>query len=414
MPDLTSAALFERDGRVLVAHRRRPPFASQWVLPMTMVGTDEAAEDALRRHARDQFGVGLGEETFLETVYLVDPDDARQYVANIFRTPILDGPMRFNSEGDYDDARWLAPGDLDQLWMPPDLRAPLLQILTPPEAPHETDWSQPLGEGVPLAEQAAAASGVAATSEPAPDNRAGWDAIAHAYQEERYGDRDAGRLKWSRGLHEDELHLLHDVGGKRALVLGCGGGQDVIALSKMGAVAIGIDVSAKQIDYARKYAERHGAENASFVEGAIEDLSRFDDESFDFAVSIHALGYVEDAELAFAEAARVLKAGGVLAIAVPHPFNSTRADDPPYGVVRSYWSGPVDWDWKFEVGASARFREFPRTVSCWFGLLTDAGFVVERLLEPYQGDVTGTDAKGFDHRLAKLMPYVLIMKARKR
>jgi SAM-dependent methyltransferase len=182
----------------------------------------------------------------------------------------------------------------------------------------------------------------------------------------------------------------------------------------MGAVAVGIDVSAKQIEYARKYAERHGAQNASFVEGTMEDLSRFDDESFDLAVSIHAMGYVEHVERVFAEAARVLKAGGALAIAVPHPFNGTCADDPPYGVVRSYWSGPVDWEWTFEGGVSGRLRDFPRTVSRWFGLLGDAGFVVERVLEPYQGNVTGDDAKGFDLRLAKLMPYVLIMKARKR
>ena len=31
------AALFRRDDGVLVVHRRRPPFASQWVLPMIVV-----------------------------------------------------------------------------------------------------------------------------------------------------------------------------------------------------------------------------------------------------------------------------------------------------------------------------------------------------------------------------------------
>ncbi len=416
MPDLTSAALFEQEGRVLVVHRRRPPFAAQWVLPMTLVGADEAAEDALRRHTRDQFGVGLGEEAFVETVYLIDPDDQQQYVANIFRTPIVDGPMRFNTEGDYDDARWLAPADLEQLWMPPDLRVPLIKILTEPESLHETDWSQAVGEGVPLGERAGRALPLHGdvSPEPAPDNRAGWDAIAAAYQEERYGDRDAGRLKWSRGLHEDELLLLDDVRGKRAIVLGCGGGQDVVALSGMGAIAVGIDVSTKQLEYAKKYAERHGAANASFVEGTVEDLSRFDDESFDLALSVHVLGYVERAERAFAEAARVLKAGGALVIAVPHPFNITRTDDPPYGIARGYWSPASDWDWAFDGGATASFREYPRTVSQWFQLLVDAGFSVERLIEPYQGDISGDDATGFDLGLAKLMPYVLIMKARKR
>ena len=49
MPDLTSAALFEREGKVLVAHRRKPPFAGQWVLPIVAVRDDEAAEDAAKK-----------------------------------------------------------------------------------------------------------------------------------------------------------------------------------------------------------------------------------------------------------------------------------------------------------------------------------------------------------------------------
>ena len=50
MPELMSALLFEKNARALVAHRRRPPFAGQWMLPATLVRDDEAAEDALRRH----------------------------------------------------------------------------------------------------------------------------------------------------------------------------------------------------------------------------------------------------------------------------------------------------------------------------------------------------------------------------
>ncbi len=407
MPDLMSAALFERGDRVLVVHRRRPPFASQWTLPMIVVAEDEAAEDALRRHARDQFGVTFGDESFVETVYIVDPDDQRQYVANIFRTPMSDGGMRFNAEGDYDDARWLVAAELADLWMPPDLRLPLIKILTDPESLHETDWSQLSSEGTPIAERAE-------EQQPPPDNRAAWDAIADAYQAERYGDRDVGRLKWSYGIHEVELQLLDDVRGKRALVLGCGGGQDVVALSRMGAVAVGIDLSEKQIEYARKYAGRHDATNASFVQGTVEDLSRFDDQSFDLALSIHALDYVEQIERTIVETARVLKPAGVLAIAVVHPLKTTRSSDPTFALARSYWSAPVDWEWSFENGTRGRLRWFPRTVSTWFTLLADNGFAVERLAEPYQGDVTGDDAGGLNVQLAKLIPYVLIFKARKR
>ncbi|HEY8173868.1 MAG TPA: methyltransferase domain-containing protein [Dehalococcoidia bacterium] len=416
MPDLLSAALFEHDGAVLTAHRSsaRPPFAGQWLLPMTPVRSDETAEEALVRHARDQFGIDVSGESFVDTVYMEDPDDKRRYVANIFRARLGEGPMRFRADGDYDDARWLAAGELADVWMPPALREPLVRILTAPPDEYENVWSEEQGGALPLGEQApATASGTAAPPVPAPDNHEGWNAIAAAYQAERYGDRDVGRLKWSRGVFEDELRLLDDVRGKRAIVLGCGGGQDVVALERMGAVAVGVDISEEQITYAKKYAARHGAENSSFVVGSMDDLTRFDDASFDAAVSIHALAYVTDLERALFEAARVLKPGATLAIAVPHPLNQVAGDDPPYGVVRSYWADVLDWEFELE-GASAHFRERTPSVSQWFSLLTDAGFTVERIAEPYLGDLTGDDAKGFDMRKAQLLPYVMIIKARKR
>lgn len=423
MPDLTSAALFEQDGRVLVMHRRRPPFASQWTLPMTIVREDEAAEDALRRHALEQFGIGVGGETFVETVYLIDPDGNQQYVANIFRASIGEGPMRFNTEGDYDDARWSTAGELEQLWMPPDLRVPLIKILTEPESLHETEWSKTIpdaavdtGEGVPLGERAGRALPLPGDASPepetqAPDNRVGWDAIAAAYQDQIFGERYGERFMWSWALSEDDLQLLDDVRGKRALVLGCGGGQDVVALDRMGAIAVGIDQSRKQIAYAKAYALRHDALNASFVEGTVEDLSRFDDESFDVAVSAHALNYVERIEDCLRETYRVLKPGSVLAISARHPFDAALSDEAPFRVVRSYWDATQDWTWTFDNGVSALFRQWFWSVSQWFTMLTAAGFSIETMAEPQQE--APDDTLG-DRQRRSLVPYSLYMKARKR
>ena len=45
MAELMSAMLFEKNERALVAHRRWAPFAGQWMLPVTSVRDDEAAED---------------------------------------------------------------------------------------------------------------------------------------------------------------------------------------------------------------------------------------------------------------------------------------------------------------------------------------------------------------------------------
>jgi ubiquinone/menaquinone biosynthesis C-methylase UbiE/ADP-ribose pyrophosphatase YjhB (NUDIX family) len=411
MPDLTSAALFERDGRVLVAHRRRPPFAAQWTLPMTIVRADEAAEDALRRHTVEQFGVGLGLETFVETVYLVDPDDQHQYVLNIFRIQAT-GPLRFDAEGEYDDARWLTPADVDRLWMPPDLRLPLLKILAEPPSPHEMDWSR-AGEAVPLGERTASTVGAQPAAPEAPDNKAGWDTISAAYQEQCFGERYGERFMWSWALSEDDLHLLDDVRGKRVIVLGCGGGQDAVALDRMGAIAVGIDQSERQIEYARKFAARHNAANASFVVGTVEDLSRFDDGSFSAAVSAHMLNYVQRIEQTLRETARVLEPGASFALSVRHPADAMLSDQMPHRIEHSYWDAQHDWSWTFEGADPVRFRQWFWSVAQWFDMLTAAGFAVERIIEPEDSSANAKDDDDTRARRA-LVPYTLIMKARKR
>ena len=402
--ELLSAVLFERDGYVLVAHRKagRPPFAEQWLVPMTPVRDDETAEEALRRYGPDQFGVALGVEQFIDTVYAEEPEGDHRYVVNIFRAPMQGGPMHFNADGDYDDARWCVAAEIERLWMPPPLRDALVRIMTAGIPPPVVDWANAAGrEATPLGE--------AASVGPAPDNRASWDAISAAYQEQFFGERFGERFMWSWSIAEDDVHLLDEVRGKRVLVLGCGGGQDCVALDKMGAIAVGIDQSAKQIEYARKYAARHDAPNASFVEGTVEDLSRFDDESFDAAVSAHMLNYVERIDDTLRETARVLKPGGALVISVLHPFDAALAERPPYGVTRAYWSEQGDWTWSLEGGVSARFRQWYWPVSRWFEMLTGAGFAVERMLEPQDESL---DAAGAAR--AKLVPHTLILKARKR
>ncbi|TAK55144.1 MAG: methyltransferase domain-containing protein [Dehalococcoidia bacterium] len=402
---LASAVLFERDDHLLVVHRKpgRPPFAEQWLVPMTPVRDEETAEEALRRYGPDQFGVSLGVEQFIDTVYAEDPQGGARYVVNIFRAPMEGGPAHFNADGDYDDARWCVAGEIERLWMPPSLRDALVRIMVEGVPPPVVDWSTPAGrEATPLAEREADAG-------PPPDNRASWDTISEAYQEQCYGERYGERLMWSWSNSEEDLHLLDEVRGKHVLVLGCGGGQDCVALEKLGAIVVGIDQSAKQIEYARKYAARHDAPNASFVEGTVEDLSRFDDESFDMAVSAHMLNYVERIEDTLREAARVLKPGGAFSISVRHPFDAALAERPPYGVVRAYWSEQDDWTWSLEGGVSARFRQWYWPVSRWFEMLTDAGFVVERMLEPQEGPL---DAAGAGRE--RLVPHTLYVKARKR
>lgn len=410
MPEIVSAALFERDGAMLAAHRAagRRPFAGQWLPPLTIVRETETAEDALRRHAREQFGVTVDSEVFLETVYVDDPDDRQRYVTNIFRASMGDAPMRFRADGEYDDARWVVADELAGLWMPPPLRDELVRSLGASATPPHGGPS----EAVPLAERERADT-AAVDERPAPDNRAGWEAIAAAWQEQRYGDRFGTKLMWTWRSSEEELHMLDEVRGKRGLVLGSGGGQDVVALEKLGAVVVGVDQSASQIAYARKYATRHDAGNASFVKGVLEDLSCFDDDSFDFALSIGVMEYVEQLDVALAEAARVLRPGAPLYLSVKHPLDAIVDGGPPFVVWASYWATHHDETQPVNMPDAPRFRSYMRTFSAWFDALVAAGFAVERIAEPRE-DAVPAIADNLSDEWMALLPYQLILKARKR
>ncbi len=389
MPEILSMALFERGDRVLLAHRKgeRSPFAGQWLLPAGLVASDDSAEETLERHAFHELNVQIAEPSFVETLYLEDAD-GRRYVANIFRIASQTGDLRFRSAGDYQDVRWLTSDELAQLAMPAALR----------------EWLRGGREKLPAAERVPVVAGGLA-----PDNRAAWNAISRAYQDEKqisveqltYGARCPG---------EDELRLLGDVAGLRAIVLGCGGGQDCIVLAKKGAQVIGVDLSDKQIEYGRRLAEREGVV-VTLVQGNVEELRGIDDETQDLALSIHALNYVERIDRAFAEAYRVLRPGASFVMSLHHPFDVCLEDTPPYGVTKGYWQREIDWQWEFPT-ASARLRSWYRTIGEWFALLTDAGFRVERLLEPPPTEEAYSSwDRGYSLEKMKLIPANLIIKA---
>jgi len=386
-------ALFERSGRLLLAQRKPnvPPFAGSWLLPAVQLLEDEAAEEALERHAFHELGIEIGVPEFAETMYLEDEASHERYVANIFRVPSHTGSLRFRATGDYDDVRWLTEAELAELAVPAALR----------------DW---LVAGRRASKVASPVPVVAGG--PAPDNRAAWNTISRAYQE-RYKFPTDRLVYGGRAPDENELRLLGDVAGKRAIVLGCGGGQDCVALAKQGAMVIGVDLSDKQIEYGRRLAEREGV-LVTLMQGNAEELRGVDDETQDIAVSAHAMNYVEHIDRAFAEAYRVLRRGAPFVLSVHHPFDVCLEDSPPFGATKRYWDEQLDWQWDFsEASASARMRSWYRPVSEWFALLTDAGFRVERLLEPPPVADAGEPWRwlGSTRDKSDLIPSTLILKA---
>jgi len=105
--------------------------------------------------------------------------------------------------------------------------------------------------------------------------------------------------------------------GEAVLDLGSGSGTDVfcaaVQVGESGHV-VGVDITDEQLQKAARLRDREGFSQVRFVEAHIEELP-FDDASFDAVLSNGVINLSPVKGRVFAEAARVLRPGGRLAIA---------------------------------------------------------------------------------------------------
>ena len=116
------------------------------------------------------------------------------------------------------------------------------------------------------------------------------------------------------GFHLDLAALRP---GDAVLDLGSGSGADVFcaaALVGESGRVVGVDITDEQIDKATRLRDRDRFGQVEFVEAHIEELP-FDNSSFDAVLSNGVINLSPAKHRVFAEAARVLRPGGRLAIA---------------------------------------------------------------------------------------------------
>ena len=198
------------------------------------------------------------------------------------------------------------------------------------------------------------------------------------------------------------LELLPSVDGLRVLDIGCGEGYNTRLLAERGARVTGIDISARFIGHAAAHETRTPLGIAYEIASAVE--LPFADVSFDAATAFMSLMDIPENDRALAEAYRVIVPGGFLQFSITHPCFNTPRSRPVYDAnhikvaveVGDYFAheqGVLD-EWIFSAAPHELRDQFPpfrvprftRTLSQWFNLLLDTGFIIERVAEAYPTD----------------------------
>ena len=171
------------------------------------------------------------------------------------------------------------------------------------------------------------------------------------------------------------LSLLPEVKGRRVLDAGCGPGVYAEILVERGAQVVALDTSPKMVALARA---RLG-EAVPVIQASLENpLSFLEDESFNLVVAPLVLDYVRDWRAVFGEFQRVLTPGGVLVFSMEHPTMKYLdfLEESNY-----FQTELVSYTWK-GFGLPVEVPSYRRSLAEVFNPLIEAGFVIDRVLEP--------------------------------
>lgn len=165
--------------------------------------------------------------------------------------------------------------------------------------------------------------------------------------------------------------------GLHVLDIGAASGTMAHWLLDRGAEVTGIDISPPMIDAARRRCEGRGR----FLVADLAQPLELPDAMFDGVVASLVLHYLRDWSAALASIARVLRPGGWLVVSLDHP-------QLPFSVEQrsAYFTSEVLTDRWTKAGVTVDVSWWRRPLSAVVDDFADAGFVLDRLLEPRLSD----------------------------
>lgn len=166
----------------------------------------------------------------------------------------------------------------------------------------------------------------------------------------------------------------------RTLDLACGEGRISRTLSQRGYRVAGVDASPTMLRFAASHQDAQPA-----VRGDATRLP-FRDQTFDLVVAYMCLHDIDDMPRAVAEASRVLRPGGRLCAAIPHPLSTagsfqSRDATAPFVITGSYLDVARS-NWTSERGGvRLTFHSEHRPLEAYVQALADAALLTDRIRE---------------------------------
>ena len=189
-------------------------------------------------------------------------------------------------------------------------------------------------------------------SEHTQKNRAMWETTSDSYQQahalDLSGDKAMAWGTWR--VPEAALQILGEVANKDVLELGCGAARWSIALTGYGARPVGLDVSSRQLEHARRLMAQ-AAVDFSLVQASAEDIP-LPNGSFDIVFCDWGTMSFCETHRTVAEGARLLRPDGLFAFVTATPIHflclDRRTKHLTDHLVNDYF-GLWRWEWEDRV-----------------------------------------------------------------
>ena len=208
--------------------------------------------------------------------------------------------------------------------------------------------------------------------------------------------------------------LSPNLQNKSILDIGCGYGENCVEFIKMGASSVtGLDISVKMLEVAEN---ENTSPNIKYINKSMTDLNEIA-EKYDVIFSSLAVHYIEDFDKLIKDVYNLLNQGGYFIFSQEHPLTTAL-------LTQNYWTCNEEYErihYNLTTYALEGERKvtwivdgvikYHRTMSSIINSLSNAGFIINKMLEPIPSKEIMNQYPSYKRYIHK--PDFLLIKAKK-